>query len=151
MSPYRTNNICDHCGRTATLEGICENPNKPYPTGWYCSDCLTRLYTGKMWDSKNSIVIDGSQFQPEAGNVSITPSVWPSNDKPYLTGQCGADGSSKPNNILEQTIKERSTRLAFQKEILEYLKVTADMAENNDELAWRIWQVYGRLEDLWEK
>ena len=51
---------------------------------------------------------------------------------------------------LEETIEKRSKEEAFQKDILEYLKVTADMAENNAELAWRIWQVYGRLKSLWE-
>ena len=27
----RTNSICDHCGRTATLAGICEDSNTSYP------------------------------------------------------------------------------------------------------------------------
>lgn len=42
------------------------------------------------------------------------------------------------------------------KDILDYFKTTLDMIEDDDnskdssELAWRFWQVYGRLESLWE-
>lgn len=104
VSYTRTNSICDHCGRTATLKAMRENPRQAYL--WLCGTCESRLLACE-WNRLN-LTIDGSQFQPEAGNVSITPSVWPSNDKPYLTGQCGADGSTKPNNILEQAFIENA-------------------------------------------
>jgi hypothetical protein len=52
--------------------------------------------------------------------------------------------------LTQSSSVNQSNALQKQKEILEYLKVTADMAENNAELAWRIWQVYGWLESLWE-
>lgn len=141
VSYTRTNSICDHCGRTATLKAMRENPKDPKQTYlWLCVTCESRLSSGEWSGSKHPIIIDGSQFQPEAEKTNVVPSVW-----------SGSDKLDKIMNELEETIKERTEREAFQKEILEYLKVTADMAENNDELAWRIWQVYGRLEDLWEE
>lgn len=114
VSYTRTNNICDHCGRTSTLEGICESSNKPYPTGWYCSDCLAKLYAGKWRGSENPTIINGAQFQPEAGRVNISPSVWTApvidnNFEDLLKASTkamrmnGGDGSMK--DFLERTLK----------------------------------------------
>lgn len=125
MSPYKTNNTCDYCGRTSTLVGLYENPNKNYPTGWYCLECISRLKADGWSGSEKPTVIDGSQYQIKPSESIQTPSMW---------------------------INPMDKEMEFRKEILDHLKTTADMAENNYELAWRIWQVYGKLvEWMWER
>lgn len=106
------------------MQGVYENPDKPYPTGWYCLRCILGLKAEGWSGSEKTTVIDGSQHQIKPSAPIQTPSMW---------------------------VNPMDKETEFRKEILDYLKKTADMAENNDELAWRIWQVYGRLEWLWEE
>ena len=85
------------------------------------------MHLGEWSGSTEPTIIDGSKCIPTVfGTVNNIPSVW------------------------IEPVSE--TELKFCKELLEYFFVTAQMAEDsgNDELAWRIWQVYGRLESLWE-
>lgn len=93
---------------------------------WTVRDAISRGESIQLPELEPTI-IDGSKLIPTVfGETNDVPSVW--------------------IGLVSET------ELKFRKKLLEYLLVTARMAEDsgNDELAWRIWQVYGRLESLWE-
>lgn len=58
----RTNSTCDHCGRTATLVGVCEIPNATYPTIWLCSICEAYFWDVNNGDLSAHITTDSSCY-----------------------------------------------------------------------------------------
>ena len=105
MSSHKTNNICDNCGRTAILQGVYENPDKPYPTGWYCLRCILGLKAEGWSGSEKPTVIDGSQYQTKPPAPIQTPSMW---------------------------VKPMDKEMEFRKEILDYLKTTTTTQEETE-------------------
>lgn len=109
-------------------------------------------------DIKNKKLIDNEEHQEILIRVKeLIDSLSPVSDNlPILLAK---DIENRLTNIwhLDKNEKYKLSEndFKFKKDILDYFKTTLDMIENdnnskdNSELAWRFWQVYGRLEDLW--